>query len=245
MLRHSAAFVVGLAVAGASASGARTVDLPAPSQAVPRTPARLAPDLERTTNELTAAIDRWRTRGSPARGAPPRDVTLLALYQQRIYRLLSREPRLARTTVSRLPPTLRRFANDTLTARRVLSRLATPTPRRAVRTGRPIPAGTLLRHYRKAERRFHVSWAVLASVNFVESAFGRVRSARCALRIQTLDRLRHRRPRARATDAARPAQLLRVLRVAGVRADAAGLPQDHGPALRRRLGGADRQVAQA
>jgi soluble lytic murein transglycosylase-like protein len=34
----------------------------------------------------------------------------------------------------------------------------------------------LLRHYRAAQRRFGVPWPVLASVNFVESAFGRVRS---------------------------------------------------------------------
>ena len=34
----------------------------------------------------------------------------------------------------------------------------------------------LLEYYRKAERRFEVSWKVLAAVNFVESAFGRLRN---------------------------------------------------------------------
>jgi membrane-bound lytic murein transglycosylase B len=34
----------------------------------------------------------------------------------------------------------------------------------------------LLRLYRKGERRFGVSWEVLAAINFVESAFGKLRS---------------------------------------------------------------------
>ena len=34
-----------------------------------------------------------------------------------------------------------------------------------------------LRHYAEAQRRFGVHWSILASINFVESAFGRVRSA--------------------------------------------------------------------
>jgi membrane-bound lytic murein transglycosylase B len=34
----------------------------------------------------------------------------------------------------------------------------------------------LLSHYRRATRRFGVGWPVLAAVNFVESAFGRLRN---------------------------------------------------------------------
>jgi membrane-bound lytic murein transglycosylase B len=34
----------------------------------------------------------------------------------------------------------------------------------------------LLRHYREAQRRFGVSWPVLAAVNFVETAFNRIRN---------------------------------------------------------------------
>ncbi|MDP8910674.1 MAG: lytic transglycosylase domain-containing protein [Actinomycetota bacterium] len=81
--------------------------------------------------------------------------------------------------VARLATPAARAARDTLAARRYLARLAHGTPRRKVRirVGRPRPAGILLRYYRKAERRFHVAWEVLAAVNFVESAFGRVKSA--------------------------------------------------------------------
>ncbi|HEY7075635.1 MAG TPA: lytic transglycosylase domain-containing protein, partial [Solirubrobacteraceae bacterium] len=34
----------------------------------------------------------------------------------------------------------------------------------------------LLRHYREAQRRSHVDWHLLAAVNLVESAFGRLRN---------------------------------------------------------------------
>ena len=46
-----------------------------------------------------------------------------------------------------------------------------------VRTQQPQRPGVLLRFYRRAQQRFGVSWAVLAAVNFIESKFGRVRSA--------------------------------------------------------------------
>ena len=52
------------------------------------------------------------------------------------------------------------------------ARQAAEGPRRARRPGRDLRA-----HYADAERRFGIHWTVLASINFVESAFGRVRSA--------------------------------------------------------------------
>ena len=45
-----------------------------------------------------------------------------------------------------------------------------------MRTGRPAPAGDLLRYYKRAQRRFGVAWELLAAVNFVETKFGRVKS---------------------------------------------------------------------
>ena len=146
---------------------------------MPHDASRLATALADTTRALNSAIDRWRSTGNPSRGAPPREVTLLALYQQRIYRVLSRKPRLARAVVARLPTTVARAARDTVAARRYLTRLAhgTPPRRARIRVVPPRPAGLLLRYYRNAERRFGVAWEVLAAVNFVESAFGRVKSA--------------------------------------------------------------------
>jgi membrane-bound lytic murein transglycosylase B len=167
------------ALAGCAASLAFAAPIPGSSQPIPRRPNALALTLERTTNALHSEIDHWRGHGHPSRGVPPRDVTLLALYQQRIYRLLSREPGLSGLAVPRLPAPLRSHARDTIAARRALSRLTPPTTPR-LRTGPALPAGVLLRYYREAQRRFGVRWQMLAAVNFVESAFGRVRSSSSA-----------------------------------------------------------------
>jgi membrane-bound lytic murein transglycosylase B len=39
-----------------------------------------------------------------------------------------------------------------------------------------LPPATLLQYYREAQRRFGVRWTLLAAVNFVESAFNKLRS---------------------------------------------------------------------
>jgi membrane-bound lytic murein transglycosylase B len=103
-------------------------------------------------------------------------VTLYALDQQRIHLLLSGRPRLARAVLARLPRRIAAHARATISARRKLAPLATPQPRARFQTGRSQPAGLLLRHYHEAQRRFGVSWRVLAAVNLVESAFGRMRN---------------------------------------------------------------------
>jgi membrane-bound lytic murein transglycosylase B len=149
---------------------------PSPQAPIPREPASLARALQATTIDLKAAVGAW----SDKRSAAPNDVTLLGLYQQRIYRLLVRDDRLARATLVRLPPDLRRVSRDLLAAQRELYRLTPPIGVRTIRVGRPRPAGVLLGYYREAERRFQVQWSVLAAVNFVESKFGRPRSASAA-----------------------------------------------------------------
>jgi membrane-bound lytic murein transglycosylase B len=89
--------------------------------------------------------------------------------------LLARKPPLARAVTARLEDAAAAEARDTIIARRRLASLASPIPRGRLRTGRALPAGVLLGHYREAERRFGVSWRVLAAVNLIESAFGRMR----------------------------------------------------------------------
>ena len=103
-------------------------------------------------------------------------MTLYALHHQRIFVLLSPRERLARSVLDRLRGATADEARDILAARRELGSLSTPVPLRRFRTGPALPARVLLRYYRKAERRFDVSWKVLAAVNFVESAFGRLRN---------------------------------------------------------------------
>jgi membrane-bound lytic murein transglycosylase B len=154
--------------------GASNTDpLPAPREALPRRPVRLAAALTTTTRRLHDALERW----DPA-SAVPREVTYLALHQQRMLRLMAVRRRLGDATLARLPSDVRGQARDTVLARRQLAAIPrSPGRLPRVRVARAAPAAELRDHYAEAQRRFGVPWSVLAAVNFVESAFGRVRSA--------------------------------------------------------------------
>lgn len=145
--------------------------LPAPDAALPGGPKRLAAELTATTRRLRAAVERW-----DGTGAAPREVTYLALHHQRILRRMAERRRLGDAALRALPRDVRGEARDTVAARRHIDAIPRGKPPR-VRTAEPAPAATLRAAYDKAQRRFGVHWSVLAAVNFVESAFGRVRSA--------------------------------------------------------------------
>ena len=149
---------------------------PPPNAPLPSAAPATAQRLALATRSLDAAVDDWRESGTPR---PPRALSLWALYQQRLYLALGLRPQgFGDAVVARLPAGLRADARDVIAARRALVRLTPPTtlPLSAFRTGPAEPADRLLAHYRKAERRFGVRWSVLAAVNFVETAFGKVRS---------------------------------------------------------------------
>lgn len=148
--------------------------LPAPGAAIPRTPDLLAGRLTRTIRRLRPAVTAWDLR-EPV----PEEVELLALHHQRIFRVMLGRPRLGDAVVRRLPEDVRGEARDTLAARRALARIKRAPGAKIppVRVAPAEPAATLEAAYRRAQRRFGVRWTTLAAVNFVESAFGRVRSA--------------------------------------------------------------------
>jgi membrane-bound lytic murein transglycosylase B len=140
---------------------------PAPDAPLPREPAALAAALTATTRDLRAA-------GWDGTGSVPDDVTLLALHHQRILRLMAERRALGDDTLAELPRDVLGEARDTVAARRALDAIPRGRPPR-VRVANAAPASTLRAAYDAAQQRFGVDW--LAAVNFVESAFGRVRSA--------------------------------------------------------------------
>jgi membrane-bound lytic murein transglycosylase B len=145
---------------------------PPPDQPIPRDPAALAGALTATTRELRGGIEAWG-----GRGATPEAVTLHALYQQRMYRLIARKRTLGDAVLARLPDDVRGEARDTVRGRRAL--LAIPPSghlRPRIQAAEPEPAEALRAHYDRAQRRFGVGWHVLAAVNFVETGFGRLRN---------------------------------------------------------------------
>jgi membrane-bound lytic murein transglycosylase B len=149
---------------------------PAPNAPIPHEPPALARTIVQAEADVEQVVREWL----PATSAPPLSVTLHALYQQRIYRLLAHEQRLARRTLRLLPPSVANASRDFLVAHHELYRLTPPIRVHAIKVGPAKPPGTLLGYYREAQRRFRVPWNVLAAVNFVESKFGKLRSSSAA-----------------------------------------------------------------
>jgi soluble lytic murein transglycosylase-like protein len=148
------------------------VALPAPNAQIPNAPGPLASLMRTNGQALALAIDRWN-KSAP----PPRDVTLLALFEQRALRALTDDRPLARGVLRRLPA----LADD-IAAQTDLARLTATgsAPRTQPRIGPPPAPLRLLGWYHAAQRRFKVRWQLLAAINFVESAFGKVRNASTA-----------------------------------------------------------------
>jgi membrane-bound lytic murein transglycosylase B len=147
------------------------------SAALPRDPARLAAVLTATNRQLDAEVERWTGEGDPAHGAAPRPLALLASRQQRIVRLLVPRRRLSAKVLARVPRDVAATFGAMLAAQRSIAAIPASGGRRPrVRIGRPMPAGRLRAYYLSAQRRFGVRWQLLAAVNLVESAFGRLRN---------------------------------------------------------------------
>ena len=142
---------------------------PAADVALPRTPEKLAVAFTDTTRRL-------RDTAWDGTGPVPEEVTLLALHHQRILRLMAEQRSLGDRTLARLPNDVKGEARDTVLARRDIDAIPRGTPPK-VTTAPAAPANELRAIYGEAGKRFGIDWSTLAAVNFVESAFGRVRSA--------------------------------------------------------------------
>jgi hypothetical protein len=137
---------------------------------IPSRPAPLAIDLVTTTRTMKASIDEWRNGGSGRRAA-----LMAAMRQQRIFQKLAARPKLFERVEKRLPSGLAHFARETVGASTRLRSLISPLEDLPDwKTYKPAPPGELRRYYRAGQRRFDIPWEVLASLNFVESRFGRI-----------------------------------------------------------------------
>jgi soluble lytic murein transglycosylase-like protein len=154
-----------------------TAFAPSPDRPLPAGAGALAAALARITSGLRTSTSKWLADGDPTTRRPPRDLVLEALYEQRLYRDLMRNPALAKAVLARLPANVRTRARLTTEAMATLIAGVRPLPSAAgFRTGPPEPPGALLADFHEAGRRFGVPWEVLAAVMYVESKFGRARS---------------------------------------------------------------------
>jgi hypothetical protein len=161
----------GLACAGGSSQGGSS-HLMYPGA---RTPVRrLAAD----EALLRRSLRDWRGSDPALRGPPPPAALAAAADERKAVYQLAKSPALARRTLAAFSPHDAEPLRAAVAAARDLQRLAgpstgTPAPLHLVP---PLPAGELLADYRAAQKRFGVHWQVLAAVNLIETAFGRVDS---------------------------------------------------------------------
>lgn len=151
--------------------------LPPADGELPTGATALAEQLAAVTRRLRTAIEGYTESEAQVRLGPSEEIELLALRQQRIYFRLSPREALGDLTVDVLPDDVRAEGRNTLAARRALRRVAQDEPPpRNVEAVLPEAPGQLRRYYNTAEQRTGVSAELLAAVNFVESAFGRLRA---------------------------------------------------------------------
>lgn len=162
-----------------SASG--PLDAPDPpverDEPVADQPPPLAADAAELAERVVRAEDTTRDPASPAD-----EVRAAAFEAQVLYRQLARRPGWLRRVVRAVPRRYRAVVRAHVSARRDFRSMHYTLSDRlpAWRIVEPAPAADLLASYRRAERDHGVSWTVLAAINLVETAMGRIRGTSVA-----------------------------------------------------------------
>ena len=164
----------------AAASPSPTLEAPAlpePEAWIPRRAGALADRLVSVWQARREAVRRWIGTGDPGASPPPRELELLVLYEQRIYRVLAAHDRLAVAVLGRVDGALAAEARSNVRAGGALYDHFSPVrtlPDFRIRA--PEPADRLLRFFEEGERRFGVHWETLAAVMLIETRMGRIAS---------------------------------------------------------------------
>jgi hypothetical protein len=155
---------------------------PRDAQPIPGPGAPIASDPDDLTEEI-ATVERTirrRVREHIESGARPgspegEELELFALYQQRIFRKLTKNERLEKAVLARLEGKVRKFYAGTIAAQEELASI-TGTSKKVPRFefAKAETPHRLRRYFEEGERRFRIPWHMLAAVMFVESKFGKV-----------------------------------------------------------------------
>ena len=171
-LCHLVLMLIGVAVSPACAGA--PADSPHDSGSAAR-PAESSVGLAAVDAALRDALRAWRRQDPSLEGKPPAAVLTAAARERDIVHRLAVQPgRRTAIALRALRPPLRQAIAADVEAARALHRLSGSPVVRTLHLAPPVPAGALLADYRAAQKRFGVPWQVLAAVNLVESAFGRV-----------------------------------------------------------------------
>jgi hypothetical protein len=149
---------------------------PSPDARLPKNVGDIAEALETAHRTLDKLVRGWAQKGASPGTALASNIELWALYQQRLYRSMAESSALQKAVIAALPKEIARAAAANTGAQSELRKLNQPVkpPIKLPRT-QPAPAGELLTYFKQAERRFDIPWYVLASVNFIETRFGRLK----------------------------------------------------------------------
>jgi soluble lytic murein transglycosylase-like protein len=162
---------------GTSPSPEPEEELPTPYEEIPPQGSALARVLEDTVAANRSAIEAWVDQGDPASWPPPKEVVLLTLYEQRLYRTLVAHPKLAGRVLGRLERRTAAEAGANVRAGRAVYEHFSPVDEVPdYRIRRPEGADALLGYFLEAQDRFGVAWEVLAAIMLVETRMGRIRS---------------------------------------------------------------------
>jgi hypothetical protein len=149
--------------------------IPGPNKRIPRGAKVIARELTAETGALREDLRAWLDDGSPGTRKALRPLKLRGLYQQRLFRHLTKNAPKAKKVVRSLDGKLASFAKATIEVGAALRALVTPVePPVRFKTHAPAHPAKLKKFYDTARRRSGIDWHVLASLNFVESKFGRV-----------------------------------------------------------------------
>jgi membrane-bound lytic murein transglycosylase B len=150
------------------------IAFPSPNHPVPSRAKALASEIRKNESKLETAIRMWLDRGGVRKSRSGHRVALGALWQQRIFRKLTKQPRLARSTIARLPKAIARKVEAHVEAGAGLRALASPIEPPVHMRITPVDRHDILASaYMRAGRRYDIPVEILASLNFVESKFGR------------------------------------------------------------------------
>jgi hypothetical protein len=162
-------------------SGLEVLEVPEPDARVPRDARALAQELEATALARRAAVRDWIRSGGTGEWPPPPELELLVLHEQRIYRSLAADDRLARRVLERVPGRLAPEVRANVAAGAVLHDHFRPVDELPdFKTRAPESADDLLGYFRAAEDRFGVGWEYLAAVMLIETRMGRIVSSSSA-----------------------------------------------------------------
>ena len=125
---------------------------------------------------LPKVIEEWLRAGGNRDSFLGREVHRGALWQQRLYRRLTQQERWSRRVLAGLRGPVKAVAKRHIAAQRGLSHLTSPVKPSSItwKVYEPESPHRLLNFYRAGQRRYDVPWQVLASINAVETRFGRI-----------------------------------------------------------------------